>query len=402
MTQFRTLYADMNSFFSSVEQQENPELRGRPVAITAIENEAGCVVAASSEAKAFGVKTGTRVYEAKQLCPGIVFRPSRHRLYVRYNQQIAEAIDRIADLERIRSIDEFQVGLGGIQANLDHACQIALEIKQAIFSNVGTELHCSIGIGPNPLLAKIAGKLIKPDGLEWLGPENMPERIAYLALDELPGISKGTLAKLNRAGIHDIESLYELDPRHARLIWHSIEGERFVRSLQGENVPITSTKRGGYGNSKVLAPQYRARAKAKMVGRWLMEKSAERLRRDQYCTRRVGLSLRFFSSGYWAKHQTCFPTQDTRQLLHIYETLWGEMTKETEHKRGVVSVSVQLGNIQPLTERSGELFTPGRPGQQTKNEVLSVAIDRINRKYQTRIVRYGEHQEHFGFFERGD
>ena len=73
----------MNSFFASVEQQEDPALRGRPLAITAISAESGAVVAASYEAKAFGVGVGTRIYEAKQLCPGIVFRPSRHRLYAR-------------------------------------------------------------------------------------------------------------------------------------------------------------------------------------------------------------------------------------------------------------------------------------------------------------------------------
>ena len=85
----------MNSFFASVEQQVEPALRGRPVGITAVEAETGCVVAASYEAKAFGVKTGTRVYEARRLCPGIVFRPSRHRLYVRYNQRIAAVADHV-------------------------------------------------------------------------------------------------------------------------------------------------------------------------------------------------------------------------------------------------------------------------------------------------------------------
>lgn len=87
MGPFRTLYIDMNSFFASVEQQLDTTIRGKPVGITAMENEKGCCVAASYEAKAYGVKTGTSVAEARRLCPGIVFRASRHRLYVRYNLQ---------------------------------------------------------------------------------------------------------------------------------------------------------------------------------------------------------------------------------------------------------------------------------------------------------------------------
>ena len=106
---FRTLYIDMNSFFASVEQQEDPSLRGRPVGITAIAAESGAVVAASYEAKAFGVKVGTRVYDAKRMCPGIVFRQSRHRLYVRVNQKIAAVLDEMGELERIRSIDRKSV-----------------------------------------------------------------------------------------------------------------------------------------------------------------------------------------------------------------------------------------------------------------------------------------------------
>ena len=89
MTNFRTLYIDMDSFFASIEQQLDPNLRNKPVAIAAIDNDSGCVVAASYEAKAYGIKTGTRVYEAKTLCPTINFRQSRHKLYAKYNRYIS-------------------------------------------------------------------------------------------------------------------------------------------------------------------------------------------------------------------------------------------------------------------------------------------------------------------------
>ena len=292
MTPLRTLYIDLNSFFASVEQQEEPALRGRPVGITAISAESGAVVAASYEAKAFGVGVGTRIYDAKRLCPDIVFRPSRHRLYARVNQKIAAVLDQMAELERVRSIDEFQIALGGSTAELDNALSLARRMKLAIYEQVGSELRCSIGIGPNQLLAKIAGKLEKPDGLQWLAPENMPDRISHLKLDDLPGISRGIINRLYKAMIWDTRSLYALDPRHARLIWHSVEGERFIRALQGENIPLGETKRNGYGNSKVLAPKYRHPSQAELVGRWLIEKATERMRRDDFCARRVSLHVR--------------------------------------------------------------------------------------------------------------
>jgi len=396
---FRTLYIDMNSFFASVEQQEVPALRGRPLAITAISAESGTVVAASYEAKAYGVGVGTRIYEAKQLCPGIVFRPSRHRLYARVNQKIAAVLDQMAELERVRSIDEFQIALGGSTAELDNALALARRMKLAIYDQVGSEMRCSIGIGPNQLLAKIAGKLEKPDGLSWLSPDNMPDRLAHLQIDDLPGISRGIRTRLNKAMIWDMRSLYALDPRHARLIWHSVEGERFIRALQGENIPLGETQRNGYGSSKVLAPEFRRPDKAKLVGRWLVEKATERMRRDEFCARRFSLYAHFMPEGGWSGAQSVMATQDTRVLLGIYSDLWEKLMQK--RPRLVSSVSVHLGNVLPLSQRSGELFLPLEAAKQSRNEKLSAVVDRINRRYKTRIITYGDQQDHPGFFEKG-
>ena len=399
MSPMRCLYIDMNSFFASVEQQADPSLRGKPLGITAISSESGACVAASYEAKAYGVKTGTRVFEARRMCPDIVFRPSRHRFYVRVNQKIAGVVDEIAELEFIRSVDEFQVALGGQTAQLDNALALGRTIKSAILARVGSELRCSIGIGPNHLLAKIAGKLEKPDGLQWLAAENLPKRIEHLALDDLPGISHGIKAKLNRAGVWDISELYALDPRHARQIWHSVEGERFVRALQGMDIPLLPTARNGYGNSKVLAPKYRRPESAKLVGRWLLEKAAERMRRDGYCARQFSLHIRFPDHRGWWRNRTVSATQDTRLLLSIFDSLWLQML--LAHPVIILSVGVHLGNIIPLSERSGELFLPLEPGRKSQKEILAQTVDRLNRRYGQRVVTFGVQQDHPGFFEKG-
>ncbi|MFV1601985.1 MULTISPECIES: DNA polymerase Y family protein [unclassified Phaeobacter] len=398
MTPMRSLYIDMNSFFASVEQQADPSLRGKPVGITAITAESGACVAASYEAKAFGVKTGTRVYDARRLCPGIIFRPSRHRLYVRVNQKIADVIDQIAELQAVRSVDEFQIALGGQTAELSAALDLGRRLKAAIREQVGSELRCSVGIGPNHLLAKIAGKLEKPDGLQWLAPENMPDRIAHLSLDDLPGISHGIKARLQRAAVWGVAELYALDPRHARQIWRSVEGERFVRALQGMDIPLLPTQRNGYGNSKVLAPQHRRPDAARLVGRWLTEKAVERMRRDGFCARRFSLMIRLPEGRGWTRTKTLTASQDSAIFLKLFESQWAQFSDDRHGY--VLSIGVHLGEVIPLSERPGELFLPLAPGESNKREKLSATIDRINRRFGQRVITYGIHQDHPGFFEK--
>ena len=345
------------------------------------------------------MKTGTRAYEAKQLCPGILFRPSRHRLYVRVNQKIARVVDEIAELEFVRSVDEFQVALGGATSELDNVLALARDLKTAIRTQIGSELRCSIGIGPNHLLAKIAGKLEKPDGLSWLSPDNMPKRIEHLALDDLPGISRGISTRLFRAGVFDVVKLYELDPRHARLIWRSVEGERFVRALQGMDIPLLPTARNGYGNSKVLAPRYRMPAKALLVGRWLTEKACERMRRDGYCSRRFQLHVRLEGKRSWSDSRKTAATQDTRFILTVYEELWTQMS--SVRPREILSVGVHLGDVIKLEDRNGDLFAPLSPGRANEREKLAAAVDSLNRRFGSRVVTFGVQQDHPGFFEKG-
>lgn len=399
MDGFKTLYIDMNGFFASVEQQENPALRGRPVAITAVDSQSGACVAASYEAKALGVRTGTPVREARRLCPGIVLLPSRHRLYVRYNLRIAAILDEMAELERIRSVDEFQLRLSGPATELPGAFDLVARMKARVAAEVGPAIRFSAGIGPNHLLAKIAGKLEKPDGCQWLGPANMPGRIAHLALDDLPGISRGILARLHRARVWDVETLCRLDPRHARMIWRSVEGERFVRALQGADIPLTGTSRHGYGNSKVLSPENRTPRRAYLVGRWLVEKAAARMRRDGRVAASFGLSVHLLPEGRWGRRIRCAPSQDTRYFLDLHRRLWADLLRR--HPRGLLSLGVHLGDVTLLAERSGDLFTPLAPAERTRSEEVSAVVDMINRRFGRETLRWGWNRPHPGFFERG-
>ena len=399
MTNFRTLYIDMDSFFASIEQQLDPNLRNKPVAIAAIDNDSGCVVAASYEAKAYGIKTGTRVYEAKTLCPAINFRQSRHKLYAKYNRYISYLLDSVAELESVRSIDEFQIYLGNSHSKLSKAVDLSMKIKGLIRKEVGEEIRLSIGIGPNPLLAKIAGKIKKPNGLQWLCKENMPGKINHLSLEDLPGISKGIKRRLLGARIYSIKDLHEMDPRHARLVWRSIEGERFVRALKGENIPINRSNRGSYGNSKVLSPENRSPNRAYLVGRWLLEKSTERIRKYNYCSSRLDVFIRLSDIGVWQDSITFSFSQDTLFFLKEFKGLWDKMILTLDPKK-VDFVGVRLSGLIYLQDRSGEFLLNLYPGEKNTREKLSTSIDNLNMRYGKRIINFGVHREHPGFFER--
>ena len=180
MASLNWLYLDLNSYFASVEQQLQPELRNRPVAIVPTITDATCAIAASYEAKAYGIKTGTMIYEAKKLCPQIICGEARHKNYVDYHHKILEEIDKHIHISVIASIDEVACKLSKKQNNIRRAIVLAQNIKEGIKENVGHYIRCSIGIAPNRFLAKTASNLEKPDGLQVLYEKDIPLRISHL------------------------------------------------------------------------------------------------------------------------------------------------------------------------------------------------------------------------------
>lgn len=180
------LFLDLDSYFASVEQQENPSLRGKPVAVTPMPGDYTCAIAASYEAKAYGVKTGTRIYEARRMCPNLVCVPARHDVYVRYHARIIEEVVRHAPINKIWSIDELSSRLPPSKRSVFAATKIAQNIKAGIWNNIGRAINCSIGVAPNSLLAKIASDMGKPDGLTFLRQEDLPGLCCALRLRTCP------------------------------------------------------------------------------------------------------------------------------------------------------------------------------------------------------------------------
>src|ERR1700677_2013141 len=181
----RALFVDFNSYFASVEQQDQPALRGRPVVVVPVMTDSTCCIAASYEAKRFGIKTGTRVGDARKVCPGLIVIEGRFDLYVEYHHKLVAAVDSCLPVSEVHSIDEMCCALRGPWCAPDKALATAREIKARIAATVGPFMRCSIGIAPNPFLAKTATDMQKPDGLVMLGEENLTQKLFEMKLRDL-------------------------------------------------------------------------------------------------------------------------------------------------------------------------------------------------------------------------
>ena len=159
------LFVDLNSYFASVEQQVRPELRGRPVGVVPMMADTTVCIAASYEAKAFGVRTGTVVADAKKMCPEIVFVEGRHEIYTEYHHRIVEAVESCLPVTAVLSIDEMACRLMGRERPLLAAMELGRKVKARILERVGPMMRSSVGLATNRYLAKVASDMEKPNGL---------------------------------------------------------------------------------------------------------------------------------------------------------------------------------------------------------------------------------------------
>lgn len=194
------LHLDMNSYFASVEQQLNPSLRGKSVGVIKAPGRT-CVIAASIEAKKYGVKTGTTTYDARRLCPQIVFVPSQMNHYLEITKKIIGVAEGYSPIVDVFSIDEMFLDITDTQSLWPGgSLQIALEIKQKIRTDVGDWLKCSIGVGWSKLSAKTASEMHKPNGLTFLTPINYLLLTNNLPVSEVCGIGYSRAKYLQSRG----------------------------------------------------------------------------------------------------------------------------------------------------------------------------------------------------------
>jgi DNA polymerase-4 len=399
---FGFLHVDLNSFFASVEQQLHPEYRNRPTGVVPTMADTTSLIAASYEAKALGIKTGTRVSEAKRICPDIILVNGNHSTYAEYSHKIVAAVDRVCPVAHTPSIDEMVCQLLGRERHPPTARKISFAIKQAIKDDVGETLRCSIGMAPNRYLAKIASDMQKPDGLIGLLPSQLPNSIAHLELRDLPGIGARTELRLNAKGIRTMPDLLALDRSAMHVLFDSVWGDRMFHWLRGHNTgddgaPVPADLQKSLGHSHVLAPEHRSPEGAWAVAHKLLHKAAMRLRMEKFFSGSLAVTIKYALTPAQAAHlarsekvkkhlsgitQTGWgmearfrPCQDTLSLLEALQGCWKQSPTGPEHQKPFF-VGVTLRNLIPEAEVQSSLFE--EPGNRNQ---LSATMDKLNLKY---------------------
>ena len=377
-----SLLVDFNSYFASCEQQTRPELRGKPVGVVPMLADSTCLIAASYEAKAFGVKTLTNVGEAKKAIPDIQLVVARHELYIDFHHKAVAAVDEIAPVRKVLSIDEMVCDLPAGYKTVKRACELAGDIKKNLAEKVGEYLKVSIGLAPNTFLAKLASNMQKPDGLVVLEEHDVPEKILHLPLRALNGIGRNMEVRLNEHRIMTMADLYRQTSAQLRTVWGGVGGERFYAKLRGQEVEETQNEMGSIGHSHVLAPELRNTADASAVLHRLTQKAAMRLRKAQHYAARMQVKVKFINAPSWQCETRLLDTQDTLDLLHALESMWAGY--KPKRNATPLQVGLTLLDLTPEDMQSQRLFVAD-----DERKKLNATLDKLNTKY-------GKHAAYFG------
>ena len=414
----RWLYLDLNSYFASVEQQLNPDLRGKPIVVAPVHTDSTSAIAASYAAKAFGIRTGTPIWEAKAKCRDLIVVPARHDEYVRFHHRIIAEVESHVPVTAVCSIDEVACRLCDNENSVASVRALAARIKAGIAANVGSELRSSIGVAPNRLLAKMAADMEKPDGLTVLDEGCRDARLRALVPGDVPGIGRNMERRLAAAGVVTMDRILDLTPREARHVWGNVWGERLHWLLKGADLPERATERRTIGHSHVLGPDSRHPDRARLVARRLCLKAATRLRRMACHTGFVVLSVKgeggtagpgethgtapawsgrmaALPGGRWSHGQRLVAAHDSFTLLAVLDTLWARMRAEFGEAR-YRQVAVTFLELSAATETQLALFDEGfwggpavTPATEARRLALSAAIDRMNARFGRDAVTVG-------------
>lgn len=393
----RWLFLDLNSYFASVEQQLDPALRGKPVIVAPVDADTTVAIAASVEAKRYGISTGTPVWEAKRKCRDLLIAPARHEKYVEFHEAIVAEVWKHIPVTRVCSIDEVACRLLDNENSPEAAVALAKRIKAGIRSNVGECLTSSVGIAPNRLLAKLASDLQKPDGLVVLTADQLPHGLYDIGLREIAGIGARMERRLARDGILDIRQLCERRPRDAGTAWGGTNGDRLWYLVHGVELPEKPTQSRTIGHSHVLSPSKRGLEPTRLTARRLALKAASRLRRKGYRSRLLVLHGKFEDDkSNWRASIKLPNTQDSFVILSALDSLFLRLAEAGRGRAGgfrLRMVGVTLCEIETVEGEQGSLFAaldPDDPlARETRTLSLSRAMDRINEKFGRHAVSVG-------------
>lgn len=368
------MHIDLNSCFATVEQQANPLLRNKPIGVAAYNSPKGVILAASIQAKKLGIKTGTRVFEAKELCPEIIIVEPDANKYRYIHHKLNELLSSYTNNVKAKSVDEFVLDFSGAPTYKKGLISMGNEIKNRIKKEIGDYITVSIGISCNEFLAKTASNLKKPDGLEQIDETNYMSVYEKLELIDLTGIGDKNLARLNYHNIFSVIEFYNSNPLALKYVFGSIEGYYWYLKLRGYQIENYPSVRRSFSHQYALPKPAKNLKELSPILTKLVEKLGFRLRTKGYKTQGIHIYIRYKDYSSWhISKKTKKIIFDSRDLYKEFVTLYNESPKKE-----VTLINVGCFNLKKYNNLQLELFDDIQ-----KKETLTNMLDKIN-------VRWGK------------
>lgn len=379
------LFIDINSCFATIEQQHNPKLRDRPIAIAAYTGPSGCIIAPSIEAKRLGIRTGMRVYEAKKIYPKIIVMEPDAPKYRKTHKKIKKLLNSYTPNVIPKSIDEFVIDIEKTPAQREGSIQTALNIKENIKDKIGEWITVSIGISTNIFLSKTASDLEKPDGLQIINYENHLKVFSNLKLTDLKGIKSGNASRLATQSIFSVLDLYKANIETLCTAFNSIAGYYWHLRIKGYEIDNNSSeKKKSIGNSYAVPGSIKQINKLAPILYKLVEKTTSRMRKNSYKARGFGLNLKYRDGTFWKTHKVIEKHIDgTQEIYKIFLRLLKNCPKE-KPVRIIAETCFYL--VQSNKKQLG-LFNCEEKKEKDK---LQKTIDEINEKFGDLTIKPGE------------
>jgi DNA polymerase IV len=380
------LHADLDAFYASVEQRDDPRLRGRPVIVGG-----GVVLAASYEAKACGVVTAMGGRQARALCPHAIVVPPRMKAYAQASKTVFEVFRETTPLVEGLSIDEAFLDVSGLRRISGPPADIAVRLRREVRERVG--LPITVGVARTKFLAKVASGVAKPDGLLVVPPDGEIAFLHPLPVERLWGVGKVTAAKLREYGIGTVGEVAAL-PESVLVSIVGVAAGRHLHALALGSDPrrvVVGRRRGSIGSQRAIGRGPHTAASIDAVAVGLVDRVTRRMRKAHRVGRTVVLRLRFADfSRISRSHTLAGPTFGTEEILAAVRALLAKAMPLIA-ERGVTLIGIAVANLDDDGAVQLELpFDEGSAG------ALDAALDSVHQRFGsaavTRAVLLGRDQ----------
>jgi DNA polymerase-4 len=373
------LHADLDAFYASVEQRDDPRLRGRPVIVGA-----GVVLACSYEAKAYGVRTAMNGGQALRRCPGAIIVQPRMSAYSEASKAVFKVFEDTTPLVEGLSIDEAFLDVGGLRKIAGEPVEIARRLRAEVLARVG--LPITVGVARTKFLAKVASGVAKPDGLLVVPPDQELEFLHPLAVERLWGVGEVTAEKLRNRGLTTVGDVAIL-PEAALVAMLGRASGRHLHALAHNRDPRpieVGRRRRSIGSQRALGRSPKSAETLDAVLAGLVDRVTRRMRSAERAGRTVTLRLRFDDfSRATRSHTLPQATGQTRAILVTARSLMAAARPMIE-KQGITMVGISVGNLE--NEATVQLALPF---DKAANDELDSALDGVRDKFGSNAITRG-------------